>query len=198
VPRSYSLGKRAIQQADTRRRILDAARELFQERGVSGTTMQDIARRADVAPGTVANHFGSRDALATEVIGGILGDLQMPTPDLFDGVDDLEVRIHLMVRELARFFERSNPWWQASQREPDIGLWADAEQRFYRDLDTLIRAALGPLADDDDAAAMITAVLGRWVIGTLQLTGRSADEDADLVSEMFSAWLARRAATQPG
>ena len=198
MPRSYSLGKRAIQQADTRRRIVDAALELYQEQGVSGTTMQDIARRADVAPGTVANHFGSRDALATEVIGRILGDLQMPTPDLFDGVDDLEDRIHLMVRELAAFFDRSDPWWRASQREQDVGLWADAEQRFYGDLDALIRAALGPLAGDEDAVAVVMAVLGRWVIGALQATGRSADEAVDLVSDMFGSWLTRRAAEQSG
>ena len=117
MPRSYSLGKRAVQQAETRRRIVDAALALYQEQGVSTTTMQDIARRADVAPGTVANHFGSREALAAELSGRILADLQMPTPDLFDGVEGLPERIHLMVRELAAFFERSEPWWRASQRE---------------------------------------------------------------------------------
>ena len=76
---------------------------------MSATTMQDIARRADVAPGTVANHFGSLDALAAEVITRILGDLQMPTPDVFDGVDGLADRINLLVHELAAFFERSEP-----------------------------------------------------------------------------------------
>ena len=193
MPRSYRLGKRAVQQADTRRRIVDAALALYQEQGVSDTTMQDIARRADVAPGTVANHFGSLEALATEVTARILGDLQMPTPDLFDGVDRLGDRINLMVHELAAFFERSEPWWRASQREPGVALWADAEQRYYRDLDALIRAALGPMADDDDAVAVIMTVLGRWVIGALQATGRSPVQAADLVSDLFVAWLMSRA-----
>jgi AcrR family transcriptional regulator len=198
VPRSYSLGKRAVQQADTRRRIVDAALDLYQERGVSGTTMQDIARRADVAPGTVANHFGSLEALATEVTERILGDLHMPTPDHFDGVDGLADRIHLMVHELAAFFERSEPWWRASQREPGISLWADAEQRFYRDLDALIRAALGPLSGDEDAVAVVTTVLGSWVIGGLQATGRSPVQAANLVSDLFVAWLTRRTAAPAG
>ena len=91
---------------------------LYQEQGVSATTMLDVARRADVAPGTVANHFGSASALAAEVSGTILGDLHMPTPDLFDGVDGLPDRIGLLVRELSAFFERSEPWWRASQRDP--------------------------------------------------------------------------------
>ncbi len=192
MPRTYSLGKRAILQAETRRRIVDAALALYQEQGVSGTTMQDIARRADVAPGTVANHFGSLEALATEVTARILSDLQMPTPDLFDGVDGLGNRVHLMVHELAAFFERSGPWWRASQREPGVGLWTDAERRYYRDLDALIRAALGPLADDEDAVAVIMTVLGRWVIGGLQETGRTPGQAAELVSDLFVAWLTSR------
>ena len=195
MPRSYSLGKRAIQQADTRRRIVDAALELYQEQGVKTTTMQDIARRADVAPGTVANHFGSREALANEVTAQLLSDLRMPTPDLFAGVDDLEARVHLMVRELAAFFDRSEPWWRISRESSDVEFWADAERRYDRDVDALIRAALGPLAGDDDAVAMITTVLGRWVIGALIATGRSTDQAVDLVSRMFTAWLVRRSET---
>ena len=193
MPRKYELGKRAVQQAETRRRILEAARDLYLEQGVSATTMLDIARRADVAPGTVANHFGSTAALATELTSTLLADLDMPTPDVFDGVDQLPDRIGLLIRELNAFFTRTQPWWEASQRErTDTGFWADAEARFYTDLDVLVRAALGPLADDADAVAVVTTVLVRWVIGTLQATGRSADEAVALVADLLTAWLVTR------
>ena len=89
MPRKYELGKRAVQQADTHRRIVDAALELYQESGIATTTMLDVARRADVAPGTVANHFGSVDALAQEATARILADLRMPAPDLFAGVEEM-------------------------------------------------------------------------------------------------------------
>jgi AcrR family transcriptional regulator len=192
VPRKYELGKRAVHQAETRDRILDAARELYQERGVSATTMLDVARRADVAPGTVANHFGSAAALATEVTGTLLAELHMPTPDVFDGVEGLPDRIRLLVQELDAFFERGQPWWVASQRESDVGFWADAERRFYADLDILVRAALGPLATDADAVAVVETVLGRWVLGALQSTGRSAEQAVALVSDLLAAWLVTR------
>jgi AcrR family transcriptional regulator len=193
LPRKYALGKRAIQQADTRRRIIDAALALYQEQGVSATTMLDVARRADVAPGTVANHFGSASALATEATGEILADLRMPTPDLFDGVDRLFDRIHLLVRELAAFFERGETWWRVSQRDPaDAEVWADAEKRYYGELDALVRAALGPLAADADAVTVVTSVLGTWVIGTIQATGRTAEAAVELVAGLLSTWLATR------
>ena len=193
MPRNYALGKRAIQTADTRRRIIDAALALYREKGVSATTMQDVARRADVAPGTVANHFGSAGALATEATTTILADLQMPAPNLFDGVDRLSDRIHLLVSELAAFFERSEPWYRVSRQVPaDAQFWADAETRYYGELGALVRAALGPLASDPDAVAMVSAVLGTWVIGTIQATGRSAEAAVDLVSDLLATWLATR------
>ena len=193
MPRKYELGKRAVQQADTRRRIVAAALELYQERGVSTTTMLDVARRADVAPGTVANHFGSAAALATEVTGEILGELRMPTPDIFDGVAGLRDRVDLLVRELSAFFDRSGPWYRASQREgPGVSFWADAEARFYLQLDALVRAALGPLSSDEDAVAVVKTIFGRWVIGSLQETGRTSEEAVSLVSDLLATWLATR------
>ena len=163
MPRKYALGKRATQRTDTHRRIMDAALALYQEKGVSATTMLDVARRADVAPGTVANHFGSAAALATEATGAILADLRMPTPDVFDGIEQLSDRIPLLVRELGSFFDRSGPWYRVSQRDPaDAEFWADTAARFYTELDSLVRAALGPLATDADAVAVVSAVLGTW------------------------------------
>jgi AcrR family transcriptional regulator len=194
LPRKYDLGKRVAQQADTRRRIIDAATELYLERGVASTTMRDVALRADVAPGTVANHFGSASALGTEVTSRLFADMEMPTPELFDGIEGLPDRIHLMVRQLAAFFDRIEPWYWVSQREgPAVQVWADAEARFYRDLEALIRAALGPLADDADAVAVVIAIIGGWVIGRVQASGRTSEQAVDLVAELLSAWLATRA-----
>lgn len=192
MPRSYSLGKRADQVAGTRRRIVDAALALYEEQGVTATTMQDIARRADVAPGTVANHFGSAEALAAEVATRILADLRMPTPELFDGVPDLAERIHRLVHEMGAFFSRSNSWWRVQQRDPNAPFWADAEARYYADLDTLVRAALGPLAADPDAVAVVDAILGTWVLGAIETTGRSSEAAADLLAGMLTAWLLTR------
>ena len=195
MPRKYALGKRATQQAETQRRIIEAALALYQEKGVSATTMLDVARRADVALARSPTTSGPPGALATEATTTILADLRMPTPNLFDGVDRLSDRIHLLVRELAAFFERSEPWYRVSQREPaDVEFWADAETRYYGELEALVRAALGPLATDADAVAVVSAVLGTWVIGTIQATGRSAETAVELVSDLLATWLATRTA----
>jgi AcrR family transcriptional regulator len=61
----------------TRERILDAALDLFGERGPAGTTIREIARRADVNVAAISYHFGGKDelyrAVATHVTGLIQG-----------------------------------------------------------------------------------------------------------------------------
>lgn len=47
----------------TAARIRDAAIGLFAEKGVAATTVREIAEAAEVSPGLVIHHFGSKDAL---------------------------------------------------------------------------------------------------------------------------------------
>ena len=47
----------------TRARILDAALELFGERGLAGATVRDIAARAKVNVAAISYHFGGKDEL---------------------------------------------------------------------------------------------------------------------------------------
>jgi AcrR family transcriptional regulator len=51
---------------DTRRRICDAALELFREKGFEQTTMRDIARKAEVALGAAYYYFASKEAIVLE------------------------------------------------------------------------------------------------------------------------------------
>ncbi|HET8951451.1 MAG TPA: helix-turn-helix domain-containing protein, partial [Solirubrobacteraceae bacterium] len=62
-PRNYDMSKRAAAAGLTRRRIVDATRELHTERGIAGTSWDDIAARAGVGVGTVYRHFPSLDEL---------------------------------------------------------------------------------------------------------------------------------------
>ena len=69
--RSYSSPLRAEQTALTRRRILDAAVEILNERDAGDLAMQDVADRAGVSVRTVYRHFASRDELLDGLVGAI-------------------------------------------------------------------------------------------------------------------------------
>lgn len=55
--RTYVLKQRADRQADTRRRITEAAVALHQEIGPAATQVSEVARRSGVQRATVYNHF---------------------------------------------------------------------------------------------------------------------------------------------
>jgi AcrR family transcriptional regulator len=62
-------GKRDRQKLERERRILAAARRLFDRKGYSGTAMEEIAHRAGLAVGTLYNYFPSKDDLLLAIIG---------------------------------------------------------------------------------------------------------------------------------
>jgi AcrR family transcriptional regulator len=72
----------------TRERILDAALDLFGERGFAGTSVRDIAGRAKVNVAAISYHFGGKAelyrAVAQEVIGGIEGRVRSRAPGLIE------------------------------------------------------------------------------------------------------------------
>jgi AcrR family transcriptional regulator len=70
---------------DTRRKIYEAAMELFREKGFEETTMRDIAAKAGVALGGAYYYYSSKDAIvlafyremqetSTPLVGGALTD----------------------------------------------------------------------------------------------------------------------------
>ncbi|MEM9072791.1 MAG: TetR/AcrR family transcriptional regulator [Myxococcota bacterium] len=54
---------------DKRRRILDAARELFRAKGAGKVTTSQIAKKAGVSEGIIFHHFGSKRGVLAEVAG---------------------------------------------------------------------------------------------------------------------------------
>ncbi|WP_199444330.1 TetR/AcrR family transcriptional regulator [Umezawaea beigongshangensis] len=53
---------------ESRRRILDAAEELFAERGFDRTSFVDIAKRSGISRGSIPWHFKNKDGLVLAVV----------------------------------------------------------------------------------------------------------------------------------
>lgn len=78
--RSYDNTRRAEQARLTRRRVLDAARDLIVERGPVAVTMRDVAVRAGVSAETVQKAFRTRATLIKETYDVTLAGDDEPVP----------------------------------------------------------------------------------------------------------------------
>lgn len=54
--------------SDKRDRLIEAAVSQFRQHGVASSSLADIARAVDIAPGNVFYHFATKDALAKAVV----------------------------------------------------------------------------------------------------------------------------------
>lgn len=80
VRRRYVSPLRAEQAAATRRAVLEAARELFAERGYAGTGVAAIAARAGVVVDTVYSAAGRKPALLRELVETALSGTDHAVP----------------------------------------------------------------------------------------------------------------------
>ena len=64
----------AEKKEETRRRILEAARNLFAKKGFASATTRDVADAAGIAAGTVFNYFPTKEALAMTIVAEALDE----------------------------------------------------------------------------------------------------------------------------
>ena len=72
------MGIRERTKADTRRALVDAASELFAERGVQATTMDDIAEAAGMSRTSVFNYFGHKEMILCEIGARYVHEIASP------------------------------------------------------------------------------------------------------------------------
>lgn len=193
MPRSYELGRRAAPKADTRARIVAAALAIYRDRGLAAASTLAVARAADVAPGTIRNHFPEPGELASAVFEALLAELRVPTVEIFDGLDGLDVRIGHLAQELAAFYERSEPWWRSYEREPElISVWGGGVDRYYADIERLMRTAFGELSADDQSLSVVASIIGPPTFFALRGRGLSSEEAVRLCLELALPWLEGR------
>ena len=84
-----------------RRRILDAAGELFAEHGFAGAGVDEIARRAGVNKAMLYYHVGDKAALFTEVLLEAIGMVRETLEAELGRHDEPEARLRVLPRALA-------------------------------------------------------------------------------------------------
>jgi AcrR family transcriptional regulator len=102
--REYRLQERAQQQAETRRRIIEAVVALHEEVGPARTTVVEIADRAQVSRPTVYNHFPDERSLITACSRH--WSLANPRPDTaaWKQIADPQTRLRVALEQLYAYY----------------------------------------------------------------------------------------------
>jgi AcrR family transcriptional regulator len=137
--RAYDSPRRRQQALATRRAVLEAARELFIQRGYVATTIDAIAAGAAVSPETVYATFKNKRSLLSQLLDvAIAGDdapvpiLERPWVRQLRDEGDPRRRLRLLARNGRSILERTAPVYEvlrgAAAADPEIAsLWEQAK-----------------------------------------------------------------------
>jgi AcrR family transcriptional regulator len=82
-----------LRRARTRKKILDAAFRLINERGVDGVSIDDVRASAELSRGSFYNYFATFQAMLEEMAGLIAAQINKEQSEHFDKLGDMAARL---------------------------------------------------------------------------------------------------------
>lgn len=153
--RRYESEQRRHQSAETRRRILDHARDLVVEKGYRGTTVAELARRAGVHVDTVYALVGRKPLILRELVELAISGTDRPVDPLerdyvqkMRAEPDAGRKLDVYAGAMRRIHGRLAPLFlalrDASRTDPEAGrIWSEISERRARNMRLLAADLLG-------------------------------------------------------
>ena len=198
--RKYDATRRQAQAEETRRRILDAAHQLFMERGYAGATIDAIAKEAGVALKTVYAVFENKRTILLELLNRSSSDrgeehlpvLERPSVKAVTQERDPHRQMEMFAQVIAGNLEGAASIAEimnvAAKTEPDVHeLVEKLNRQRWRNMAFAVKqfASKGPLREENEAAGTDTV----WTLTSpevfLLLT-----RDRGWSKEKYAEWLA--------
>lgn len=144
MARKYELKQRALSQAETRQRIVEATVDLHRAFGPVRTTISAIAERAGVQRLTVYRHFPDERSLFRACSRHWVEVNPRPDPSAWAAVEDPEERLRMALGEIYAFFRRTEDMTAHILRDlqesavlrevaaPLVQYWADVREVLRR------------------------------------------------------------------
>ncbi len=188
--RPYAMERRAALEAETRERIVRATVALHAAHGALGTSYAMIAKRAQVAPQTVYNHFPELGALLGACTGHVADQAPPLDAETFRSGRSPAARLRLLAQAVFARHDFLAPWkrWHEAALIPALAAIVAQGNVALREL---IAAALVP--DREPTAAFVDAafVLLDYPAWQELTRGRSTPEAARIAGDCLADLLPR-------
>lgn len=120
---------------DTRQKILDSARELFNVHGYNGVSLQDIAATVGISKGNLTYHFSKKEEIMEELLLENQPSNQPEKLRTLKDMDDVFLHMQQVVGQHSYYFLYHA---QLSQLSPKI---AEIQNNSYRTIRNLLKEA---------------------------------------------------------
>ncbi len=163
-----------VPDANPRDRLLEAAGEVFAERGFRGTTVREICKRAATNVATVNYYFGGKEKLYSAVLQYSLSAAMKKYPPDLGLTDKATAQEHLRAFVLSlvlRLLDKGRPAWHGrlmarEMAEPTFALDRLVDEvirPLYGRLESIVGALLGRRASREEIRLCAQSIIGQCV-----------------------------------
>jgi AcrR family transcriptional regulator len=132
---------------ERREQLLDIGRRLFAERGLEGTSIEEIAARADVSKPVVYEHFGGKEGLYAVVVDREVDRFLTMATRLLDGEPSME-KFEVAAVELLKYIQDNSDGFRILVRDSNpssrsgtfASLMGDVASQVESTLDDVLKA----------------------------------------------------------
>ncbi len=161
---SDRLTSRAKQALETKKKIQDAAFELFEEYGYDSVSMQEIANKAGCSIGNLYHYYKNKDALVLQFTDHVDEVYQALENEIPEDLDSFERLRWFVVNAISRSNKEKavSLGFAHALKNPELGTLNYSEKRpYYRTLRNMVRQARadGHIAKDNSSCDIVRKIL---------------------------------------
>ena len=139
---------------ETVTRILDAAKDVFAEKGFAGARVDEIARRAGVNKAALYYHIGDKKALYADAFHNVIGTAAQRLIEGIKGAKSPEEKIKTYLKTLANTFDENPQVPRMLMREMASG-GQNLPEIFFQDLFSIFRTLSGIIEEGKSKGVFI-------------------------------------------
>ena len=156
---------------ERRQQLVEIAKSLFAERGYDGTSIEEIAQRANVSKPVVYEHFGGKEGLYAVVVDREVGRLLTMATQLLSGAPTRE-KFEVAAVELLRYIEDNADGFRILVRDSHPASGAGTFGSLISDIASQVEYILSDFFAARGYDPKLVPMYAQMLVGMVAMTGQ--------------------------
>jgi AcrR family transcriptional regulator len=156
---------------ERREQLLDIGRRLFAERGLEGTSIEEIAARADVSKPVVYEHFGGKEGLYAVVVDREVERFTALATRLLAGEPKMS-KFEVAAVELLRYIEDNSDGFRILVRDSNPSSGSGTFASLISDIASQVEYILGDVLKERGYDPKLAPLYAQMLVGMVAFTGQ--------------------------
>jgi AcrR family transcriptional regulator len=157
---------------ERREQLLDVGRRLFAERGLDGTSIEEIAATADVSKPVVYEHFGGKEGLYAVVVDREVERFLALATRLLAGESNEMENYEVAAVELLRYIQDNADGFRILVRDSNPSSGSGTFASLISDIAGQVEYILGDVLEKRGYDPKLTPMYAQMLVGMVAFTGQ--------------------------